>query len=248
MEKLKYYLQIADNALILSHRLSEYCSHAPFLEEDLANSNVSLDLIGIAENVYEEAAKMKGTNTTADDLVYRRDEHEYLNSLMVEQPNTDFAYLITRQFFTDAYHFYFFSLLLQSKDEKLVGIAQKAIKEITYHLKRSSEWMVRLGQGTELSNTKMQKAIHYLWRFNSDFFIESDTDKQMKAEGIGVDLMKVKEQWNQKINEVFYLANLKKPTDEPTVGGGKRGMHTEHLGHLLANMQFLTNKYPEAIW
>lgn len=250
MEKnlLTYYLQIADNAYILSHRLSEYCSRAPFLEEDLAGANVSLDLVGIAENIYIEAAKQLNDGTTADDLAYRREEGEYLNTLMVEQANTDFAYIITRQFFTDAFNVYFFTQLIESKDKVLVGIAQKAIKEVSYHLRRSSEWMVRLGRGTDVSNAKIQKAIDDLWKFTADYFVITDAEKELIPLGVAVDLNKVREQWNQKITEVFYLSDVKKPELEAKVTGGKTGIHTECLGLILSEMQFLTNKYPDAIW
>jgi ring-1,2-phenylacetyl-CoA epoxidase subunit PaaC len=246
--KLIYYLQIADNALILSHRLSEYCSRAPFLEEDLANTNVALDLIGRAESVLEEAAKIEGKEKTADDLAYRRSENEYLNVLLTEQPNTDFAYIVVRQFLMDAFDYKFFSELTKSKDTFLSAVAAKTLKESTYHLRRSSEWMVRLGDGTEEGNSRAQRALNDLWKYTDELFEESAADKEMLTQHIGVDLKEAKIQWLQKIKEICFLANLKIPSGEHQIRGGKSGRHTEHLGHILTEMQYLPSKYPDARW
>jgi ring-1,2-phenylacetyl-CoA epoxidase subunit PaaC len=246
--KQTYYLQIADNALILSHRLSEYSSHGPYLEEDLATTNVALDLIGIAESVYIETARISDEGQSADDLVYRRGESEYLNCLLVEQPNTDFAYIMVRQFFTDAFHFYFFTELVNSSDPFLVELGIKSIKEIAYHLRRSSEWMVRLGDGTEEAHQKTQDAINNLWRFTGEFFEENETDKEMRLTNAGADLFLVYKNWLAKINEIFYMSNLKIPDNKFQLSGGKNGRHTEHMGFILTEMQFLPSKYPDAIW
>lgn len=247
--KLKYYLQIADNALILSHRLSEYCSRAPFLEEDLANTNVALDLIGIAEATLEQAAILQGKGLSGDDLAYRRPENEFYNTLLVEQPNKDFAYIVVRQFLTDAYHVAFFSELTKSKDPFLSALAYKSIKEVTYHLRRSSEWMVRLGDGTEEAHVKVQTALDSLWKFAKEFFKETDADIFMQNKGFGADLSKVETAWNQKIREIYIMATLKyPPLNDSQVYGGKEGKHSEYLGHILAEMQFLPNKYPDAKW
>ena len=246
--KQKYYLQIADNALILSHRLSAYSSCGPYLEEDLATTNVALDLIGIAESIYNETARIQEQGQTGDDLVYRRAESDFYNCLLVEQPNTDFAYIIVRQFFTDAFHFYFFTELTTSKDTFLAELGVKSIKEIAYHLRRSSEWMIRLGDGTPEANLKTQHAINSLWRYTGEFFKENETDQKMKALGIGVDLDGVKKNWFVKINEIFYMSNLKIPENTFQLLGGKEGRHTEHLGFILVEMQFLPSKYPDAVW
>jgi ring-1,2-phenylacetyl-CoA epoxidase subunit PaaC len=246
--KQTYYLQIADNALILSHRLSEYSSHGPYLEEDLATTNVALDLIGIAESVYIETARISDKGQSADDIVYRRGESEYLNCLLVEQPNTDFAYIMVRQFFTDAFHFYFFTELVNSSDPFLVELGIKSIKEIAYHLRRSSEWMVRLGDGTEEAHQKTQDAINNLWRFTGEFFEENETDKEMRLTNAGADLFLVYKNWLAKINEIFYMSNLKIPDNKFQLSGGKNGRHTEHMGFILTEMQFLPSKYPDAIW
>ncbi len=246
--KIKYYLQIADNALILSHRLSEYCSRAPFLEEDLANTNVALDLIGLAEAVYEEVARMEGKGRIGDNIAYLRKENEYVNSILVEQPNEDFAHIMARQFYTDAFHFYFFTELCNSKDEFLQAIAHKSLKEVTYHLRRSSEWIIRLGKGTEEAKQRTQTAIDKLWKYTPAFFIESKADVQMLKNEVGVDLHTVYNQWKQKVSEVLYLAHLKIPTSDFLIKGGKEGVHSEYLGYILAEMQFLPNKYPDAVW
>jgi ring-1,2-phenylacetyl-CoA epoxidase subunit PaaC len=245
---LKYYLQIADNALILSHRLAENTSKGPFLEEDLAGANVALDLIGLAEAVYTEAAKMENQGQTADDLVYRREEKEFLNCLLSEQPNRDFAHLVTRQFLLDAFNYSYFIALTESKDPFLSAIAFKSLKEVTYHLRRSSEWMIRLGTGTEESKHRIQIAINTLWKFTPELFEESDADKAMLANGCGVNLSDIQQQWDQKVNEILFLGHLDIPKNKFSVRGGKEGVHTEHLGHLLAEMQFLPGKYPDAVW
>ena len=246
--KLKYYLQIADNALILSHRLSEYCSKGPFLEEDLANTNVALDLIGLAESMYIEVARLENEGRTGDDIVYRRKETDFLNVILVEMPNDDFAHIMVRQFFTDVFHQQFFSELRNSKDEFLMGIAHKSIKEVLYHLKRSSEWMFRLGKGTVEAQEKAQVAINKYWKYTHEFFLENETDSEMLKAGIGVDLSLIKKNWLAKVEEIFTMSNLTIPTNDFTIEGGKQGYHSENLGYILTEMQFLPSKYPDAIW
>lgn len=246
--KLKYYLQIADNALNLSHRLSENCSKGPFLEEDLATTNVALDLIGCAESIYEEVALQEGKGNVCDYFAYRRKENEFLNVILVEQPNGDFAHLMVRQFFTDVFHFYFFTELMNSKDDFLKGLAHKTIKEVTYHLKRSSEWLVRLGKGTEESKHKTQVAINKFWKYTHEFFIENTIDKAMLDNEMGVDLAKIQKEWKLKVDEIFYLAHLSIPSNDFSINGGKEGVHSENLGYILCEMQFLPSKYPDAIW
>jgi ring-1,2-phenylacetyl-CoA epoxidase subunit PaaC len=246
--KLKYYLQIADNALILSHRLSEYCSNGPFLEEDLANTNVALDLIGLAETTLDEAAKIEGLGRTGDDLAYRRPEHQFFNTLLMEQPNKDFAFIMVRQFFADAFNFAFFSDLSKSKDPFLAALAVKTLKESTYHLRRSSEWMVRLGDGTPEAKKKTQYAVNTLWKFTIEFFTPSEADKFMIANGSGVDLEKLQKTWRQKVKEIFFMAQLDCPNEDYSIIGGKEGKHSEYMGHILTEMQFLPTKYPDASW
>lgn len=246
--KLKYYLEIADNSFILSHRLSECCSKGPFLEEDLATTNVALDLIGLSEAIYNEAAKIEGQGRSGDDLAYRRDEIDYRNCLMVEQPNTDFAHMIVRQFFMDTFNYYFFSELAKSSDEFLQEISVKTLKEIAYHLRRSSEWMVRFGNGTEESKTRATNAINALWRYTDELFEESEAGRELLNSGISIDLSEIRSKWDTKVNEVFYLSRLSKPENKFQISGGKRGIHSEHMGYMMSEIQFLTNKYPEATW
>lgn len=246
--KLKYYLQIADNALILSHRLGEVVSRGPYLEEDIANTNVALDLIGMAESIYDEAAVLENKGRSGDDLVYRRAEHQYFNVNLVEQPNKDFAYILVRQFLLDAFHVYFLTELIKSKDEFLAAVAVKSLKEVTYHLRRSSEWMIRLGDGTAEASDRTKIAITNLWKFKFELFNETAADLAMKESGEGVDLKVVEKMWRQKIREIFFIAKLQIPEGEFVVGLGKEGNHTEYLGKILSEMQFLPTHYPDAKW
>lgn len=246
--KIAYYTEIADNAMILSHRLAENSSKGPFLEEDLACSNVALDLLGMAESVYGEAAKLNADGSTGDDLAYRKSEWEYKNVLLVEQPNGDFAHLMVRQFFMDVFNYYFLSELTKSNDKFLSAVAVKSLKEVTYHLKRSSEWMVRFGKGTVESAERAQHAIDDLWRFTDELFNASEEDKQLQSEGISVNLDSVHHDWKLKVGEVFYIADLKKPENQFQLKGGKQGNHSESFGFLLSEMQYLTNAYPDAKW
>lgn len=245
--KTRYYLELADNALILSHQLATYSSRGPFLEEDLACTNVALDLIGLAESIYTELAKHT-PEKSGDDLAYRREEHEYRNAILVEQPNRDFAYLMVRQFFMDTYHYYLFTELSCSNDVFLSAIANKSLKEVTYHLKRSSEWMIRFGNGTEESKQRVQTAWNELWKYTDELFEISKETRTLVETGIVADPSKIREFWNQKVNEIGYLAHLRNPKDGHQISGGKRGVHSEEMGKILSELQFLTNKYPDAKW
>jgi ring-1,2-phenylacetyl-CoA epoxidase subunit PaaC len=245
---MKLFLHLGDNSMILSHRLSEYSSMGPFLEEDLATTNVALDHLGIAESFYEEAARLAGKGSTIDSIAYKRSESEYFNFLLVEQPNIDFAYITARQFFMDAFNYYYFGALSRSKSQKISEIAAKSLKEITYHLRRSSEWMIRLGDGTDEANNRLQNAINNLWKFNSELFIADEWEKILIADNIAPDLGGIKLNWDQKIAEIFYISKLTSPKETAIKSGGKSGIHTEYMGHILAEMQFLVNKYPDAVW
>lgn len=247
--RLKYYLEIADNAWILSHRLAENCSKGPYLEEDLACTNTSLDLIGWAESIYKEAAKLDNSFKNGDAIAYERNEWDYFNNCLVEQPNTDFAYIMTRQFFQDVFNYYFLTELTNSKDSFLAEFATKSLKECIYHLKRSSEWMIRFGQGTEESLKRVQDAVNNLWKYTDQLFISSEADLSLRADKISVNLDTIKSMWNQKIGEIFYFAEIQKP--EIKTGGiplGKNGHHTEYLGTSLCEIQYLHMKYPDAVW
>ena len=243
-----YLLHLGDNALILGQRLSEWCGHGPVLEQDIALTNIALDQVGQARTLLEYAGKVEGKGRSEDDLAYLRDVPEFRNVLLVEQPNEDWAYTITRQFFFDAFNFYLYEGLIDSQDAHLAAIARKAHKEITYHLRYSAEWMIRLGDGTELSHQKIQCAVDDLWSFTGELTLPDDVDTQMAAMGLAPDLTKIKALWDQKVIAILQEATLKKPEDTWMQQGGKKGIHTEHLGYILAEMQFLPRAYPGAAW
>lgn len=243
-----YCLRLGDNSLILGHRLGEYSSHGPFLEEDLAITNVALDHIGQAEAFLTYAAEVKGDGTTEDDLAYKRPEHEFYNNLLVEQPNIDFAQLMVRQFFMDTFNYYLYSFLGKSADERIASIANKSIKEVSYHLKRSSEWMIRLGRGTTVSHQKMQLAIDHLWKYTAELFESTSDDTLLLQQGIACDLSYVEEHWRAHVGDILSQAGLKQPEETHTVSGSRKGYHTEHMGYLLAEMQFLPRTYSDAKW
>ena len=244
----KYCLRLGDTSLILSHRLSEYSSNGPFLEEDLSITNVALDLIGQAESFLKYAGEIKG-GITVDDLAYKRDEIDYFNLHLVEYPNEDFAYITARQFYIDVYNYYLYTALKNSSDSTIAAIAAKSLKEVTYHLKRSSEWIVRLGDGTEESHERIQTAINDLWMYTDELFDMDETDQALIGAGIGVDLEEIKDQWNTKVNDVLTEATLKRPEGvKHSLVYGKKGGHTEYMGYILNDMQYLTNRYPDAVW
>lgn len=244
----EYTLRIADDSLILGHRVSEWCGHGPILEEDIALTNIALDLVGQATNLLEYAAKLSETKKTADDLAFLRFDREYRNLLLVEQPNEDFAYTLTRQFFFDLFRKYFFEKLTQSADSTLSAIAEKSLKETKYHLKHSSEWMIRLGDGTDESHEKITNAVNDLWRFTDELFFMDQVDEALIKENIAIDLNEIKKQWFQHLNEVFAEATLTVPESKWQQKGGRTGMHSEHLGYLLAEMQFMQRAYPGMEW
>ncbi len=243
-----YLLQLGDNALILGHRLGEWCGHAPELELDMALTNVALDLTGQARSLYQHAVEMEGKGRSEDDLAYLRDGWEFKNVLLVEQPNQDFAFTIVRQFFFDSYNYFLHKELTVSRNEWLAGFAAKSLKEITYHLRFSSEWMVRLGDGTEISHQKAQHALDELWMYSGELTLPNETDLRMAAEGIAPDLAKIKSLTEEKIAEVLEKATLTKPAAAWMQSGGKQGNHTEHLGFVLVEMQYLQRSYPGLEW
>jgi len=244
----KYILGIADNSLILGQRLGELCGHGPSLETDIACTNISLDLLGQVRSYYQYAAKIVGGEKTEDDIAMLRKEREYLNVLLVEQPNTDFAYTMGRQFLFDVYHLLFLNELQNSKDETLSAIANKAIKEVSYHQRFSSDWIKRLGDGTEESNQKMQNAIDGLWTYTNELFHLTDTDNVIVREGIGVDVTKLKEAYYVKVSEILEEATLTVPESKWFQKGGKEGIHTEHFGYLLSDLQYMQRTYPNMEW
>ncbi|NRR90349.1 phenylacetate-CoA oxygenase subunit PaaC [Winogradskyella undariae] len=243
-----YILGIADNSLILGQRLGELTGHGPSLETDIACTNISLDLFGQVRSYFQYAAKIAGDNRTEDDIAMLRKEREYVNVLLVEQPNRDFAYTMARQFLFDIYHLLFLQKLEKSKDLTLSAIATKSIKEVSYHERFSGDWIKRLGDGTEESKTKMQDAIDGLWTYTDELFHQTEADKAMVAEGIGVDVTKLKETYYKKVNEILEEATLEIPESKWFQKGGKEGVHTEHLGYLLAELQYMQRAYPNMEW
>ena len=243
-----YCTALGDDSVVLGHRLSEWCRNGPFLEEDLALTNVSLDFIGRARMFYSYAAELEDKGRCEDDIAYLRDCREYRNLLINELPNGDFAFTMARQFLIDAYDMGFFTELAQSKDPMLAAIAAKAIKESRYHLRRSEDWIKRLGDGTEESHQRVQNAFNHLWGYCAEMFEMSDDEQQLLETGIAVDRSALKSNWESVVYAVLEQATLDIPTDEWTIGGGRDGKHTEHLGFLLAEMQFLQRAYPGQQW
>ena len=245
---VQYIYGIADNALILGQRLGELCGHGPNLEVDIAMTNIALDLLGQTRSYYQYAAKQLGEEATEDTIAFLRSEREYKNVLLVEQPNTDFAYSIGRQFLFDVYHLLLLQKLQFSQDETLAAIAVKSIKEVSYHQRFSSDWVKRLGDGTEESKTRMQNAINDLWTFTDELFHQTDADKAMVSEHIGVDATELKSDFYQKVNEIVTEATLQIPDMKYFQKGGKQGIHSEHMGYLLADMQYMQRTFPNMTW
>ena len=244
----EYCLRLGDTPLILSQRIGEYCSKAPHLEEDLAITNVGLELLEQAENFLTYAASLK-EELTADELAFKRKEKDFRSFHLVEVPNIDFAYVLVRQFFIDVYHNLFYTSLCNSKDETIAGISKKSIKEVRYHLQRSQDWIIRLGQGTEESNHRLQVAINELWMYIDELFYDNEIDNEMTKEGIGVSNREIKNDWFNIVNNTLNDAGLSSPENIPyTLQYGKDGFHTEYMGYLLAEMQHLPLLYPDAKW
>ena len=245
---ISYTLHLADNALILGHRNSEWCGHGPVLEQDIDISNLALDSIGQARNFYQYAAQLTGNDATEDSLAYLRDGFEFKNCLLVELPNGDWGQTVLRQFFFSTYQYYFYGKLQQSSDQQLAAIAAKALKEVTYHVRWSSEWVIRLGDGTQESKNRMLTAIDALWCFTGELFQPAAYEQQAVEEGYGVHPALIQNSWFQKIRSVFEEATLPLPENTWMQSGGKQGKHTEHLGYILAEMQFLQRAYPNSEW
>ncbi|MBL7816606.1 MAG: phenylacetate-CoA oxygenase subunit PaaC [Saprospiraceae bacterium] len=259
MNLYNYILRMADNSLILGHRLSEWCGHGPVLEQDIAMTNMALDLIGQARSLFALAAEVQNEGRTEDDLAYLRDVMDFQNLLLVEQPNGDFAHTVVRQFFFSAFQLPFYqnldtiltnpkSKIQNPKLDILRGIAEKAIKELTYHVRWSSEWVIRLGDGTDESHKRMQLAINSLYEYTVEAFMSDDVDKQAITEGYGVVLENIKPVFEETLKTVLTEATLTWPQNVYMQKGGKSGYHTEHLGYLLAEMQYLQRVYPHSVW
>ncbi len=243
----KYTLRIADNCLILGQRMSEWCSNGPTLEEDIAMSNVSLDMFGQANGFYDYASQIDGQKSP-DELAFRRNEREFFNFQLVEQENGHFGNTIVRNFLFDAFNFLFYTELSNSTDNTLSALAAKSLKEAKYHLRHSKNWIIRLGDGTNESNQKLQNALDDLWHFTGELFEMDEIDNELLKVSVSVDLNKIKLEWDKIINSTLKIAKLERPIDSYMASGGKTGIHTECLGFLLAEMQYLQRAYPNAKW
>ena len=245
---LNYCIALGDDSLTLGHRLSEWCRNGPFLEEDLALTNVSLDFIGRARMLYSYAAELESQGRGEDDIAYLRDCREYRNFLINELPNGDFAFTMARQLMIDAFDVGFYQELTQSADAMLAAIAAKAIKESRYHLRRSEDWIRRLGDGTDESHERTQNAFNQLWGYAAEMFEMATDEQQLVDDGIAVDRNALKAEWTSTMHSVLKQATLDIPAQDWAIGGGREGNHTEHLGYLLAELQYLQRTYPGQQW
>ncbi|MDX1638954.1 MAG: 1,2-phenylacetyl-CoA epoxidase subunit PaaC [Balneolaceae bacterium] len=247
--RYEYILRLADDRLILGHRLSEWCGHGPILEEDIALANIALDYIGHSAALYEHAAELEGEGRHRDELVYFRDDPQYKNLKITELPRGDFGFTVARQFLFSVFSYLLYRELSDIDDEQLGGIVGKHLKEIKYHLRHSREWVLRLGDGTEESHLRIQEAFDELWMYTDAMFYMNEVDETLISEQLAVDLESLRPAWKETVIEVLEEATLQVPDfDQHMVGGGRNGFHTEHLGHLLAEMQHLRRSYPDADW
>ncbi|AUM73716.1 1,2-phenylacetyl-CoA epoxidase subunit PaaC [Paracoccus jeotgali] len=244
----EFLLRMGDNALILGHRNSEWCGHGPVLEEDIALANMALDLIGQTSLWLGLAGEVEGKGRSADDLAYLRDAWDFRNLLLVERPNGDFAATLMRQFLFDAFHYHQLTGLLKSADQRVADIAAKALKEVSYHLERSAEQVIALGDGTTESHRRMQDALDDQWNYALEMFLSDETDKAMADAGVAPDPASLRAAWDDTVTSVLTEATLTIPDSTYVQKGGKQGTHTEHLGFILAEMQFLQRAYPGASW
>lgn len=246
--KAKYLLHLADCPLILGQRLGEWCGHGPILEQDIAMTNTALDLIGQARLLYQYIATFEDVNSTEDKLSMLRYEHEYYNLLLVEQPNKNFGHTIMRQFLYDAFNLLQYEALTHHPDDHVKSIAIKTLKEIKYHYRYSSEWVTRLGEGTETSHGIMQDALNELWRYTGEMFQSASYESALQDEKFVIDLNALHDPWKQKLDQIFSSAALVIPEGEVMVTGGKEGKHTEHMGYILTELQYMQRTYPEMQW
>jgi ring-1,2-phenylacetyl-CoA epoxidase subunit PaaC len=271
LQRLAYTLQVSDTILIQAQRLGEWCGHGPILEQDIALTNTALDHIGATRTLYQYAAEQFNAlseedraefftspalqsaiasrgQAAEDDLAFLRDAWDFRNVLLVEQPNEDWAYTVTRSFFLDCFNFFFYAALQQSSDETLAAVAEKSLKEATYHLKWSSEWIIRLGDGTEESTARITTAIIDRWPYVGEMFTPSGADAWALAAGVGPDLSLIKGHWDERVKAVLDEARIAMPTSTWMHRGGKEGIHSEHLGYILAEMQYMQRAYPGMEW
>ena len=243
-----YTLRLGDTSLILAQRLSEWTGHGPFLEEDLALTNIALDIFGRAKSLLEYAAKVENKGKTEDDLAFFRNDREYFNALITEQPNGDYAKTILRQAFIDCFDLMFYTELSNTKDATLVGISQKSIKEITYHKRHSFSWVKRFGNGTEESLTRLQQGFDELWPFTGELFEMNEVDEVLLKDGLAVDLSRLKAAWEKEIGDLLNESHVQIPESTYVQTGSRKGLHSEHLGYILAEMQSLPRMHPTAKW
>jgi len=245
----EFLCRMGDNTLVLGHRVSEWCGVAPVLEEDIALANVALDLIGQTQLWLGLAGEIEGANRDADALAFRRDVWDFRNLLLVEQPNGDFGQTMMRQFLFDAWHLAQLTALMDSSNERVAAIAEKSAKEATYHLERSSDTVIGLGDGTEVSHNRMQTALDRLWPYVGEMFLTDAVDEKLLADGVAPDPAALREGYDALLRDVLTAATLTRPDDDFAHKGGKTGArHTEHLGHMLTQMQWLQRAYPDATW
>ncbi|MFC0219350.1 1,2-phenylacetyl-CoA epoxidase subunit PaaC [Pseudochelatococcus lubricantis] len=244
----EFLTRMGDNTLILGHRVSEWCGHAPVLEEDIALANTALDLIGQTQLWLGLAGEIEGKGRNADNLAFLRDAGGFRNVLLVERPNGDFGQTLMRQFLFDAWHHGMLTALTVSADPRVAEIAAKALKEVSYHLERSSDLVIRLGDGTPESHKRMQQALDDIWTYTGELFVADETDRAMAEAGIAPDPARLRAKWEEIVTGVLTEAALKIPATGYVHKGGRRGVHTEHLGYILADMQFLQRAYPGAVW
>ncbi|HUQ46763.1 MAG TPA: 1,2-phenylacetyl-CoA epoxidase subunit PaaC [Gemmatimonadaceae bacterium] len=244
----EYLLRLGDDRLVLGHRLSEWCGHGPILEEDIALANIALDLIGQATLLLKLAGEVEGKGRSEDTLAYFREAIDYRNVQMLELPNGDYAFTIVRQFLFDVFSYHLLEELQKSANKELAGIAAKGFKEVRYHVRHSSEWVVRMGDGTEESHMRAQKALDHLWRFTGQMFEADGVDKLLFSERVGADVAAIQPKWRAVVEDVMKRATLTIPNDPPAMTGGRKGRHTEHLGHMLSEMQIVARSHPGAEW
>ena len=245
---IAYTLRLADNALILSQRMIELVAAEPELEEELANANFALDFIGQARMLYTHAGELEGRGRSEDDFAFMRDEHEFRNLLLLEQPNGHFGDALVRQFLFEAFYMHLLDKLTQCSDQGLSEIAARAIKEVKYHFRHNALWLVRLGDGTELSHERVQQSLDDAWRFTGEMFEADEIDALVQEQFDGPDLLDVQALWRSDIEKTVAEATLRLPDDQWMASGGKQGQHSEHLGFLLAEMQYLQRSFPGATW
>jgi ring-1,2-phenylacetyl-CoA epoxidase subunit PaaC len=244
----RFVLGLADDSVVLSHRLSEWCSNAPYLEEDIALSNVALDFVGRARLLYQYAAKLEGKGRTEDDLAYLRNEREFTNLLIHELPKGDFAFSMIRQFLLDVFYTFYLQKLVESKDETVAAVAAKAIKETRYHLKRSEPWIRQLAQGTDESRSRILRALEELKDFVGELFDMPAWEMELAEAGIAVDRKSIQQEWDSYVQKSLGESGVEFGDSQLQIRGGRNGIHTEHLGHMLSDMQYLQRTYPAMEW